>query len=216
MVLEQTPITISDWGLLDYSEALGRQMELLSLRLDGKVGDQLILLEHPATVTLGRRGGAGDLLLDETLFPERGISLERIKRGGMATAHEPGQLVAYPILALKKKDIRWYADGVLGSVVDLLADYGVQGVLKPGEPGVWVAGKKICSFGIALKKWISCHGAAVNLNNDLATFSTIIPCGHPGEVVTSLSAVLGHRVDMSKAKRQFVDHFCRRFSYSPM
>ncbi len=212
---DKTAITISDWGLLDYAQALSRQMELLAMRLDGQTGDHLVLVEHPATVTLGRRGSSADLLLDEALFAARGITLERIKRGGMATAHEPGQLVVYPIVALKKKDIRWYADGVLGAVIDLLADYGVQGVLKPGEPGVWVAGKKICSFGIALKKWISCHGAAVNLNNSLETFTTIIPCGHQAEVVTSLSAELGRPVDMIEAKRLYVQHFCERFSYFP-
>jgi len=139
--------------------------------------------------------------------------LQRINRGGLATAHEPGQLVAYPITRLKRRDVRWFADSFLNVVVSVLADFGVKGELKQGEPGVWVDGKKICSFGIALKRWISSHGVAVNINNSLATFNLIVPCGRPQEVVTSLRQELGHEVDMSLVKERFVGHFCTAFAY---
>ncbi|MCW8858269.1 MAG: lipoyl(octanoyl) transferase LipB, partial [Deltaproteobacteria bacterium] len=134
-------------------------------------------------------------------------------RGGLATAHEPGQLVAYPVIALKKKDLRWFADQFLLVVIHLLADYGIEGRLKAGEPGVWVDGRKICSFGIALKKWISSHGIALNINNSLDTFDMIVPCGQPQEVVTSLRRELGEAVDQDLIKDRFVTHFCKAFDY---
>ncbi|PLY06041.1 MAG: lipoyl(octanoyl) transferase [Desulfuromonas sp.] len=212
--LEVSPLIIIDWGLLDYDSAFERQARLVQSRLEGDGVDLLALVEHPATVTLGRRATDADLHFPETLFAQRHVTLKKINRGGLATAHEPGQLVAYPIIALKKKDLRWFADRFLQVVIDLLADYGVRGERKEGEPGVWVSGKKICSFGIALKKWISSHGIALNVNNSLKTFNMIVPCGQPTEIMTSLSQECGHSVDMEELKERFVEHFCTVFAYT--
>jgi lipoate-protein ligase B len=175
--------------------------------------DTLVFVEHPETVTLGRRATAADLHLSEAVFATRGVVLQKINRGGLATAHEPGQFVVYPIIRLKKKDLRWFADQFLRVVISLLADYGIEGHLKDGEPGVWVDNRKICSFGIALKRWVSCHGIALNMNNTLETFDTIVPCGHPDEQVTSLARELGCPVDKTEAKFLFTQHFCRTFDY---
>jgi lipoate-protein ligase B len=98
-------------------------------------------------------------------------------------------------------------------VVAVLADYGLRGELKTGEPGVWVNGRKICSFGIAVKKWISSHGIAFNVNNDLATFAMIVPCGRPQENVTSVAMELGQQLDMSELKQKFIQHFLAAFAY---
>ncbi|WP_321371282.1 lipoyl(octanoyl) transferase LipB [uncultured Desulfuromusa sp.] len=208
-----TSITIDDWGLTDYRVAFDRQTAMVSERLAGCRGDTLVFVEHPPTVTLGRRANQDDLLFTEQIFSERGVSVQKINRGGLATAHEPGQLVAYPIVQLKKNDLRWFADSFLQVVIHVLADYGVEGYLKDGEPGVWVEGRKICSFGIALKKWISSHGIALNINNSLHTFDMIVPCGRPSEVVTSLSRELGRAVNMTEVKKSFVRHFCKAFAY---
>ncbi len=208
-----TPLAIADWGLIDYLSAYERQGAMVQGQLTGDHGDTLILVEHPATVTLGRRATAADLHYPEAGYADRGIKLQKINRGGLATAHEPGQLVAYPIVALKKKDLRWFADQFLQVVINLLADYGVIGCLKDGEPGVWVDGRKICSFGIAIKKWISSHGIALNVNNSLEVFATIVPCGRPAEIVTSLSRELGHQLDMDELKSRFIEHFCTTFYY---
>lgn len=208
-----TPLKIVDWGLLDYEQAFARQEQMVKQRLAGEGEDTLILVEHPATVTLGRRGSDADLHFPEQIYSQRGVSLKRINRGGLATAHEPGQLVAYPIVVLKRQDVRWFTDQFLHVVIQLLSDYGVTGLLKKGEPGVWVNGGKICSFGIALKKWISSHGIAVNINNSLETFAMIVPCGQPREVVTSLARELGRQSDMVEVKKRFVTHFCSVFSY---
>ncbi len=211
--IRQSDLVLQDWGLLDYSDALQRQEQLVSNHLAGQGQDTLVLVEHPATVTLGRRGSEADLRLAESYFTARGVTLQNINRGGLATAHEPGQLVAYPILLLKKKDLRWFAQAFLQVVVALLADYGLSGVLKEGEPGVWVEGRKICSFGIALKKWVSSHGIALNVNNDLSTFDMIVPCGRPTEVVTSMQKELGRQVPMAELRQRFVHHFVAAFAY---
>lgn len=210
-----TPLRIADWGLLDYRQALDRQAEMIQKHLHGEGVDTLVLVEHPPTVTLGRRGSEADLRFEDDVFATRGISLQNINRGGLATAHEPGQLVAYPILELKKKDVRWFAEVFLGTVVRLLEEYGLQGHLKSGEPGVWVEGRKICSFGIALKKWVCSHGIALNVNNSLATFDMIVPCGRPQEIVTSLARELGEMVSMDELRRNFVNHFAAAFDYFP-
>ena len=208
-----TPLWVEDWGLLDYRRSFARQEELLRRHLSGGGNDTLVLVAHPDTVTLGRRGSEADLCYPEEYYRQQGVALQRINRGGLATAHEPGQLVAYPVVALKKKDVRWFAQGVLQVVVAVLAEYGIPGILKDGEPGVWVDGKKICSFGIALKKWVSSHGIALNMNNSLQTFAMIVPCGHSHEQVTSLARELGHPVDLDVAKQFFVKHFCQQFDY---
>jgi len=213
IVQNSTPLKIEDWGLTDYQVAFNRQTEMVAAILAGDGQDTLVFVEHPVTVTLGRRATQSDLRFSAEVFCDRGVSLQKINRGGLATAHEPGQFVVYPIVQLKKKDLRWFADQFLTVVVNLLADYGVDGYLKDGEPGVWVDGRKICSFGIALKKWISSHGIALNLNNTLETFKMIVPCGRPGEMVTSLNRELGHNVSMAETKKLFVDHFCRAFAY---
>ncbi|MBN1959243.1 MAG: lipoyl(octanoyl) transferase LipB [Desulfuromonadales bacterium] len=212
--MDLTPLKIEDWGLLDYDQAFARQEQMVQKHLIGEGVDTLVLVEHPATVTLGRRGSAADLHFPEQIYAQRGVTLKHINRGGLATAHEPGQLVAYPVVALKKKDVRWFAERFLHVVVQLLAEYSVTGMLKEGEPGVWVDGRKICSFGIALKKWVSSHGVAVNINNSLETFGMIVPCGQPREIVTSLAKERGQQFDMETVKRKFVEHFCNTFSYA--
>ena len=210
---ETTLLAIEDWGLIDYQFAFDRQAKLVQSHLEGQGTDTLVFVEHPTTITLGRRATQTDLHFPEETYSEYGISLQKINRGGLATAHEPGQLVVYPLIELKKKDLRWFADQFLKVVVDLLGDYDIDGYLKDGEPGVWVEGRKICSFGIALKKWVSSHGIAMNLNNSLDTFNMIVPCGRPDEVVTSLSRELRRPVNMVEAKLRFVEHFCTTFDY---
>lgn len=209
-----TPLQIEDWGVLEYQVALDRQIELVQQHLAGEGVDTLVLVEHPATVTLGRRATSADLRLPEPELLARKLTLQRINRGGLATAHEPGQFVAYPILLLKKRDLHWFSSNFLGAVIALLADYGLHGKLKAGEPGVWVDGRKICSFGIALKKWICSHGIALNVNNDLTTFAAIVPCGRQSETLTSMSRELGRPVDLLEVKQRFCEHFMRVFSYA--
>lgn len=211
--LEITSLSVQDWGLLEYDQALDRQEQLVQLRQQGEITDTLVLVEHPAVVTLGRRGSSADLRVPVADFDATGVALQSINRGGLATAHEPGQLVAYPILSLKRRDLRWFSNTFLGVVVDLLSEYGLVARLKPNEPGVWVNDGKICSFGIAVRKWISSHGVALNVNNELRTFEMIIPCGRPQERVTSVVQELGRPLEMERVKQKFIQLFCAAFAY---
>ena len=213
VMLKPTPLVVDDWGFLEYQQAFVRQAAMVQQHLDGQGRDTLVLVEHPATVTLGRRATEADLRLTEAQLVALDVSVQQINRGGLATAHEPGQLVAYPILQLKKKDLHWFSSQFLTVVVRLLADYDLQGELKQGEPGVWVGGRKICSFGIALKKWVCSHGIALNVNNDLTTFDAIVPCGRPAEIVTSMKRELGCSLELLEVKKRFCKHFAAIFSY---
>lgn len=209
-------IDIQDWGVVDYEKALLRQQELQQRRIADEARDTLILVQHPSVVTLGLRGGADDLRCSEEQVVESGVELHHINRGGFATAHEPGQLVAYPIVRLRKKDLRWYSQTFLQALADTLADFDLHAEFREGEPGLWVNGRKIASFGIAVKKWVSSHGIALNVNNDLSTFNLIIPCGKPAESVTSMQSEMGHDVALDTVIDKFVAHFCRLFDYTPI
>jgi lipoate-protein ligase B len=211
--LSTEQIDIQDWGLLDYNESLARQQALQQLRIAEEVPDTLILVQHPPVVTLGLRGGDDDLRFSQHQVVESGVDLHHINRGGFATAHEPGQLVAYPIVKLRKKDLRWYTQTFLQALAATLADFDLVSEFREGEPGLWVNGRKIASFGIAVKKWVSSHGIALNVHNSLATFDMIIPCGKPTEMVTSMQAELGQDVDLDVVSRNFVRHFCALFDY---
>ncbi len=214
--MKVTPLEIQHWGTVEYEEALNRQQELQRLRIDDAAVDSLIIVEHPPVVTLGLRGGEGDLRFSEEQIGQSGVDLHHINRGGFATAHEPGQLVAYPIVRLKRKDLRWYSQTFLQALACTLADYGLEAEFREGEPGLWVNNGKIASFGIAVKKWISSHGIALNIKNDLKTFDMIVPCGKPTESVTSMTRELGADVDVTEVTDRFIGHFCRLFSYEPL
>lgn len=205
-------LQVIDWGLLSYEEALQHQRELVARRLSGG-NDWLILVEHPPTVTLGRRGGDRDLLVAKDLLAARGIALCRVERGGHATAHEPGQLVVYPVVQLEERDLHRYVGSLLETAADVLRSYGLAPELKPGEPGLWVGGAKIASIGVAVKRWVTYHGLALNVANDLTTFDSIVPCGKRGERVTSMSRELGSVPDLAEVKKKFRIHFRRRFGY---
>ncbi len=212
--MKQTSLQVQDWGLVEYNEALVRQQELQLLRIKDEVPDILVLVEHPPVVTLGLRGGDEDLRCSEEEVLHGGVDLHHINRGGYATAHEPGQMVAYPIVRLKKKDLRWYSQTFLQALALTLAEFDFVAEFHAGEPGLWVNGSKIASFGIAVKKWVSSHGIALNVDNNFSTFDMIVPCGKPTESVTSMQQVLEQSVDMKEVKARFVKHFCEQFDYS--
>lgn len=206
-------LKVVDWGLLSYTEAYERQQEMVVALQEQRADDTLFLVEHPAVVTLGKRGNEGDLRFQKDFLTSRGVELFSIDRGGQATAHEPGQLVAYPLIRLPRKNLHWYAQTFLECVAEVLKSYGLDPQFKTGEPGLWVNGSKITSFGIAVKKWVTSHGIALNVNNDLAAFGMIVPCGKSTETVTSISKELGAPVDMDEVKGRLISSFCKAFDY---
>ena len=186
-------------GLIDYQAAWQLQLDLVAARSDDRIGDTLILCQHPDVVTVGRRQAAQQNILDAR-FP-----LFEVERGGDVTYHGPGQLVGYPILKLRpappsesgdssrafgERDLHRYLRALEGALIDLCADYGVQTARKAGATGVWTAdgAHKLASLGIAVRRWVTFHGFALNIDTDLSRFSAINPCGFSAQVMTSLAA----------------------------
>jgi lipoyl(octanoyl) transferase len=170
-------------GVVPYAEALEWQRSLAQARIDGRRADDLLLLlEHPAVVTLGRNSDAGHLLSRD------GIDVFEIERGGDVTFHGPGQLVGYPIIDLTghKRDLHWYLRTLEQALIDALTGLGIAADRNPGYTGVWTNGRKIASIGIHVKQWVTWHGFALNVTTDLSQFGRIVPCGIPGVEMTSV------------------------------
>ncbi len=207
-------LEVQDWGNLAYDEALGRQRAMAEERIADRVPDRLVLVEHPPVVTIGRSGSEADLRLPEEALHEKGIGVSRVERGGMATFHGPGQLVAYPIVKLHEQDLHRFLAGLLGAMETVLQSYGLRPERKKGQPGLWVGGAKVASVGVAVRKWVTFHGIAVNVNTDPRWFDCIVPCGHPGERITSIERELGRQIDMAEVKERFVEAFAEYFAYA--
>lgn len=175
-------------GLVPYAEALEWQRALAQARIDGRLrNDLLLLLEHPAVVTLGRTSDAGHLLRRD------GIAVFETERGGDVTFHGPGQLVGYPIIDLSrhKPDLHWYLRTLEQALIEALAGLGIPAERNAGYTGVWTHGRKIASIGIHVKQWVTWHGFALNVTTDLTEFERIIPCGIAGVEMTSVERELG-------------------------
>jgi lipoate-protein ligase B len=188
----------------------------MEARAQGGIGDVLLLLEHPPVFTIGRfRGEENITVSPETLARER-IAVVHTNRGGGITFHGPGQLVGYPILNLKENGlgVREYVQKLEATIIRLLLALGIEGRTAAEYPGVWVGEKKICSIGIHVSHHITTHGFALNVNNDLHYFKHVRPCGLSGEVMTSVSEVLGHRVEMETVIGKLLSSFSETFCLS--
>jgi lipoic acid synthetase len=207
------PLEILDWGCLPYAEALSRQERLVDERIADLAPDRLVLVEHPPVVTLGRSGGWEDLRASREALQQKGMDLFQVDRGGRATFHGPGQLVAYPILKLEDHDLPSHVRRLQDAVSDVLRSFGLHPQSKNGMPGVWVGSAKMASIGVAVQKWVTYHGVALNVTTDPQWFDWIVPCGQADERITSMERVLAHSVDMGQVKARFVEAFRRRFGY---
>jgi lipoate-protein ligase B len=178
-------LAVGQLGLMDYTMATALQERLVERRAAG--GDDLVLLlEHPPVYTLGR--GADPVFLGAAI--EGGVPIVRSSRGGQVTYHGPGQLVGYPILDLRghRCDVRWYVRQLEAVLIRTLAAFGVGAERREGAPGVWTHGRKIGSIGIAIRRWVTWHGFALNVGAELRAFERITPCGLAGVQMTSLAA----------------------------
>jgi lipoyl synthase len=206
-------LEVLDWGTLQYHEALQRQKSLVLERVRDASPDRLVLVEHPAVVTIGRSGDLADLRVPDAVLREKGIDLYWVERGGKVTFHGLGQLVAYPIIKLLDKDLRKYIEGLLESVAGILREFGLQPERRNMTPGLWVSGKKIASVGVAIQGWVTYHGISLNVNVDLAGFDLIIACGESGLTATSLQTEVGTAFDLPGIKELFIREFARVFRY---
>ncbi len=187
---------VVDWGRREYPPALEAMRELVRARRAGTVGDTLVLVEHPAVVTVGVEG-------DDGSAEASGLPVVRVERGGHATYHGPGQLVGYPIVDLdrRRRDVRHFVHDLEEVVIRTLDAFGLRGTHVGGRRGVWVDGeRKVASIGIAVDHWVTFHGFALNVSVDLAEFRRIRPCGFDGSVMTSISRELGRTVPLTEVR----------------
>ncbi len=204
-------------GKIEYSSALEIQENLLAMRQRNEIEDTLLLLEHPPVLTLGKRGEYRNILLSREELLQRGVKVFEVNRGGDVTYHGPGQLVGYPVLDLKErnKSIKDYVYKIEDIFISLLREeYGIEARRDEREyTGVWVGNSKITAIGVAVKKWVTMHGFAFNVNTSLEHFSWINPCGITDRGVTSLQRLMGTALDMESMYELVIRYFCRVFEY---
>ncbi len=169
----------TDLGRMGYASAQALQAHLSTLRKAGAVGDQLLFVEHPPVITLGRNAREENVLARPEVLTRAGIDVQITDRGGDVTYHGPGQLVGYPILDLKdwKRDVGAYVRALEEALMASLAEFGVCGERVEGLTGVWVKGGKVAAIGVHLSRWVTTHGFALNIDTDLTHFRYIVPCG---------------------------------------
>ena len=200
-------------GRVSYADALELQRALVEDRRAGRVGDVLLLLEHPHVITLGtrRETARANVLATPERLAALGVELHESGRGGDVTYHGPGQLVGYPIIDLKpdRADVYNYVRNLEEVMIGTSAHFGVEAGRIDGLTGTWVGGSKIGAIGVRISRWITSHGFAYNVNTNLDYFDLIVPCGIRGHGVTSLARELGHPVEMAEVEEAVVDQFRR-------
>ncbi len=189
---------------MDYREAWDWQRALEQARRAGRSGDVVLLLEHPSTYTIGRRGTREHLLIGEEELSRIGAVCLEVDRGGDITYHGPGQLVGYPILNLEAwgNDVSAYLRHLEGSLIEVLAGFGIQAERLPGFTGVWIGAGKIAAIGVKVRGGITSHGFALNVSTDLEFFRHIVPCGIADKEVTSMERLLGAAPPLPEVARR--------------
>ena len=205
-------------GVVPYADALAFQRELVDERRAGRIGDVLLLLQHPHVLTLGARaaGSRSHILAAPDTLDARGIEVHEAGRGGDVTYHGPGQLVGYPIMDLHpdRLDVHRYVRDLEEVLILTAADYGILAGRVEGLTGVWVGGEKLAAIGVRISRWVTSHGFALNVATDLDYFSLIVPCGITDRGVTSLTRLLGRPVEPAEVESRVVINFCHVFSCS--
>jgi lipoic acid synthetase len=209
-----TTLVIRDCGLADYRKILQLQYQLHKKRCSGQIPNTVLIVEHPPAITLGARQSANKLLANHEDLAQRHIDIVEIRRGGGATAHNPGQLVFYPILDLRDLGlgINEYIRELEAVGTELLEQLGVRSKRRKGFPGLWVDGSKIASIGVRVSKSVTYHGMAINIQNDLSIFDLLVPCGLDGVEMTSVLKETGKSHSMSDVKEELSQLLIRHFS----
>jgi lipoate-protein ligase B len=203
-------LTYQDLGQMEYRAALALQEKLVELRRQQLVGDILLFVEHPHVYTIGRGGKEANVLAPQD------VPVHRTSRGGDVTYHGPGQLVVYPLVDLRsklRKEVHRYLRNLEMSTIRTLSDFGLGGVRRPPYTGIWISKRKIAAIGIAVRRGITYHGLALNVNIDLSYFQRIIPCGLAWSDVTSMEKELGSEQNLTEVRDRFLHHFAELFGY---
>jgi lipoyl(octanoyl) transferase len=206
-------------GVVPYDESLAMQRQLVEERRAGRVPDLLLLLQHPAVITLGVKGDGGraNVVATEARLAELGIAVHETGRGGDVTYHGPGQIVGYPILDLRpdRCDVHRYVRDLEELMIRVCADYGVTAGRIKGLTGTWVGAEKIGAIGVRLSRWITSHGFAFNVSTNLDHFKLIVPCGISDRGVTSLERAAGRRLSLADVEDRVVRRFQEIFERQP-
>ena len=223
-------IIVHDLGLVDYQDALDYQLQLFNQIIDVKLENRknntkletdnhLIFVEHPNVYTLGKSGDINNLLLNKNELDDKKIQFFNTNRGGDITCHGPGQIVCYPILDLDNffTDIHKYLRFLEEIIIRTLNDFGIVSERSQNETGVWidsdlVFSRKICAMGVKASRWVTMHGLALNVNNDLSYFENIIPCGISNKSVTSIQKETGMNISLNQVKKIITKYFIEIFS----
>jgi lipoyl(octanoyl) transferase len=203
---------VTDLGHLGYTAAFEMQRDLVEERKRGEIPDQLLIVEHPHVVTMGRNGHQENVLATPELLARAGIEFQHTDRGGDVTYHGPGQIVGYPIIDLRewKRDVVAYVRGIEQVLIDALADFGIRAERVAGATGVWTEQGKIAAIGVHISRWVTSHGFALNLETDLNYFRYIVPCGLT-KPVTSMRA-MGSPATRQEVIPALEKHFGRVFN----
>lgn len=212
-------LVIRRLGVMPYADALARQRALVEERREGRIDDQLLLVEHPHVLTLGVKGDGGrsHILADADTLAAQHVEVHEAGRGGDITYHGPGQIVGYPILDLKpdRCDVHRYVRDIEEVLIRATGDYGIVAGRIPGLTGVWVGDEKLAAIGVRISRWVTSHGFAFNVTTDLSYFNLIVPCGIVDRGVTSLARLLGRPVDRRDVEARIVTRFCEVFERQP-
>ncbi len=201
-------------GIVEYQPALDLQRSLAQQISEGKQPNTLLLLEHPPVYTKGRLSRLDHLLLSPKELQVKGIDVYETDRGGQITYHGPGQLVAYPVVALRQ----WggplkYVRTLERVIVDTLGDFQIQGGLVEGLTGVWVGDAKVAAIGVKISRGVAYHGLSINVNTDLSYYDHIVPCGIDDRPVTSMARLLDRPVEPEEVRYSLVYHFGRNMGF---
>lgn len=197
-----------------YKHALDIQRARVAAVISGSASGALLLVEHTPVITLGRNSHPSHLLARPEALARLGVEVVEADRGGDVTYHGPGQLVAYPILDLSlwRKSVNWYLRTLEEVLIEVLAEYGLRGERAVGLTGVWVAGAKVAAIGVGLRRWVTYHGIALNVDPNLEHFGLIVPCGIPDKPVTSVARLLATPPTMAEVADRFIAAFQRHFA----
>lgn len=220
-------IEVRDLKLIDYEQAWELQKKLLKKRIDKEIPDTLLIVEHPPVITYGKSSKGQNLIIDIPSLTKHGIKVFEVERGGDITYHEPGQLVAYPILDLNqhKRDVHWYMRMLEEVVINSLLKYNINGFRIESKTGVWTnidsiedtkMYGKIASLGVKLSKWCSMHGIALNVCNSLKGFNFMHPCGLEGVKMVSMKSIVkenDNSINVNSVKEVFLNEFLNVFNY---
>ncbi|HKR11717.1 MAG TPA: lipoyl(octanoyl) transferase LipB [Pyrinomonadaceae bacterium] len=213
-MMKERKLLVQRLGLVDYEPALALQKQTEQAVKNGTQPDTLLLLEHPHTLTIGRRGDSSAILLDQDQLKQRNVTLFETNRGGKVTYHGLGQVVGYPIINLSphREDVHRYVRDLEEVLIRTLSDFGIDSFRIEGLTGVHTARGKVAAIGVHIARWVTTHGFALNVNTDLSYFNLIIAC--EGEPVTSMEELLGSETELSAVEDRLIDHFAEVFELS--